>query len=446
MREKDNKFLILTALVAALGGLLFGFDTAVISGTTPFIQPYFRLNDIALGWTVSSLLVGCIVGVISSGKPGDLFGRKYTLIVAALLFLISALGSALSTHLTYFIIFRFFGGVAVGTASMLSPMYISEIAPADRRGALVSLNQLAIVIGILLAFFSNYLLAGIGTNSWRWMFAVMGLPAFLFFVTLIFVPESPRWLVQKNKKDEAYAILEKINGVDIAKAELLSIVNSVAQGVKGNYREVFAKGMKPVLWIGVLLAVFSQLTGINSIMYYAPIIFKNLGNGTGSALIQTAVIGSVNFLFTIVAILWIDKWGRKPLLIAGAAGMIISLTVITVAYYLNELGGYLIFFFILTYIASFAASLGPVSWVVISEIFPNKMRSKAMSIAIVALWGSNFIVTLTFPAILNRMGGGAAFLIFDIMCVLMLIFIINKLPETKGKSLEELEKIMVKRI
>jgi SP family arabinose:H+ symporter-like MFS transporter len=446
MREKDNKFLILTALVAALGGLLFGFDTAVISGTTPFIQLYFRLNDIALGWTVSSLLVGCIVGVISSGKPGDLFGRKYTLIVAALLFLISALGSALSTNLTYFIIFRFFGGVAVGTASMLSPMYISEIAPADRRGALVSLNQLAIVIGILLAFFSNYLLAGMGTNSWRWMFAVMGLPAFLFFVTLIFVPESPRWLVQKNKKDEAYAILEKINGVDIAKAELLSIVNSDAQGVKGNYREVFAKGMRPVLWIGVLLAVFSQLTGINSIMYYAPIIFKNLGNGTGSALIQTAVIGSVNFLFTIVAILWIDKWGRKPLLIAGAAGMIISLTVITVAYYLNELGGYLIFFFILTYIASFAASLGPVSWVVISEIFPNKMRSKAMSIAIVALWGSNFIVTLTFPAILNRMGGGAAFLIFDIMCVLMLIFIINKLPETKGKSLEELEKIMVKRI
>ena len=210
MREKDNKFLILTALVAALGGLLFGFDTAVISGTTPFIQLYFLLNDIALGWTVSSLLVGCIVGVISSGKPGDLFGRKYTLIVAALLFLISALGSALSTNLTYFIIFRFFGGVAVGTASMLSPMYISEIAPADRRGALVSLNQLAIVIGILLAFFSNYLLAGMGTNSWRWMFAVMGLPAFLFFVTLIFVPESPRWLVQKNKKDEAYAILEKI--------------------------------------------------------------------------------------------------------------------------------------------------------------------------------------------------------------------------------------------
>jgi SP family arabinose:H+ symporter-like MFS transporter len=301
MKEKNNKFLILTALVAALGGLLFGFDTAVISGTTPFIQPYFSLNDIALGWTVSSLLVGCIVGVISSGKPGDLFGRKNTLVVAALLFLISALGSALSTHLANFITFRFFGGVAVGTASMLSPMYISEIAPADKRGALVSLNQLAIVIGILLAFFSNYLLAGTGENSWRWMFAVMGMPALLFFITLLFVPESPRWLIQKNKKDEAYSILKKISGVDIAKVELQAIEDSIAQGVNGNYKEVFSKGMRPVLWIGVLLAVFSQLTGINSIMYYAPIIFKNLGNGTGSALIQTAVIGGVNFLFTLVS-------------------------------------------------------------------------------------------------------------------------------------------------
>ncbi len=444
MKEKNNKFLILTAFVAALGGLLFGFDTAVISGTTPFIQPYFSLNDIALGWTVSSLLVGCIVGVISSGRPGDLFGRKHTLIVAALLFLISALGSALSTHLVYFITFRFLGGVAVGTASMLSPMYISEIAPANRRGALVSLNQLAIVSGILLAFFSNYLLARTGENSWRWMFAVMGMPASLFFITLLFVPESPRWLVQKSKIDEAYSILKKINGVDIAKVELQAIKNSIVQGVKGNYGEVFSKGMRTVLWIGVLLAVFSQLTGINSIMYYAPIIFKNLGNGTGSALIQTAVIGGVNFLFTIAAILWIDKWGRKPLLIGGTTGMIISLTVITVAYYFNKLEGYLIFFFILTYIASFAASLGPVTWVVVSEIFPNKMRSKAMSVAIVALWSANFLVTLTFPAILNRLGGGAAFLIFDIMCVLMLIFIINKIPETKGKSLEALEIIMVK--
>jgi SP family arabinose:H+ symporter-like MFS transporter len=276
------------------------------------------------------------------------------------------------------------------------------------------------------------------------MFAVMGMPASLFFITLLFVPESPRWLVQKSKIDEAYSILKKINGVDIAKVELQAIKNSIVQGVKGNYGEVFSKGMRTVLWIGVLLAVFSQLTGINSIMYYAPIIFKNLGNGTGSALIQTAVIGGVNFLFTIAAILWIDKWGRKPLLIGGTTGMIISLTVITVAYYFNKLEGYLIFFFILTYIASFAASLGPVTWVVVSEIFPNKMRSKAMSVAIVALWSANFLVTLTFPAILNRLGGGAAFLIFDIMCVLMLIFIINKIPETKGKSLEALEIIMVK--
>lgn len=445
MKEKDSFFLILAATVAALGGLLFGFDTAVISGTTPFLQPYFGLNDIALGWTVSSLLIGCIIGVISSGKPGDVLGRRKTLLIAASLFVISAIGSALSAHLAVFIIFRVMGGIAVGTASMLSPMYISEISPAAKRGTLVSLNQLAIVIGILLAFFSNYLLAGYGENAWRWMLAVMGAPALLFFFALLIVPESPRWLMQKNRKDEAFEILKRINGEYEAFDEIESIQRSIDTEKAGTYKQLLTPQIKPVLWIGVLLAVFSQVTGINSIMYYAPVIFKSMGAATDSALIQTITIGGVNFLFTLVAIKWIDKWGRRKLLIGGAAGMLISLLVITVAFYFNKLEGYLILFFILTYIASFAASIGPVSWVVISEIFPNRLRSKAMSVAIVALWLACFLVSLTFPVMLNRLGGAASFLVFGVLCFLMLLYVIFKVPETKGKSLEELEKILLKK-
>jgi MFS transporter, SP family, arabinose:H+ symporter len=444
-KEKDSRFLVLVTIVAAFGGLLFGFDEAVISGVTPFIQPYFKLNDIGLGWTVSSLLIGCIIGVIASGKPGDLYGRRRMLLVAALLFIISALGSALCTHLAAFISFRLLGGIAVGAASMLSPMYISEIAPAEKRGSLVSLNQLAIVTGDLVAYFSNYLLSSTGEQSWRWMLAVMAVPAIIFFVSLLFVPESPRWLVQKNRKDESFKILKRINGAETASVELEAIEISIASEEHTSYREVFSKKMRYILWVGILLAVFQQVTGINAIMYYAPMIFKNLGNGIDSALIQTAIIGAVLFLFTLVAIRWIDRWGRKPLMIWGTVGMAVSLGMVALFYFMNLLHGYFILFFFLTYMASFAASIGPVTWVMVSEIFPNKIRSEAMSIAIVALWLANFVVTLTFPVILNRLGGGVAFLIFDVMCVLLLLFVIYRLPETKGKSLEELEKIFMNR-
>ena len=443
MKQKDSFYLLLAAVVAALGGLLFGFDTAVISGTIPFIQPYFQLNDISLGWTVSSLLAGCILGVLSSGKPGDIYGRKKILMLSAALFLISALGSALSTIHLVFIFFRLIGGFAVGMASMLSPMYISEISPASRRGQLVTLNQMAIVVGIMLAFFSNYWLSDTGVNNWRWMFAVMGLPALLFLALLFFVPESPRWLVQKNMDSEAFRILSRINGQERARIELDDIRNSVI-AEKGTYKEVFSSRMKPVLWLGILLAVFSQVTGINSIMYYAPVIFQKTGIGTSSALLQTAVIGGVNVLFTLVAITWVDKLGRKPLLIGGTIGMAISLTALTLAFYMQKFGGFIILVFILLYIASFSASLGPVTWVIISEIFPNKLRSKAMSVSIVAIWMANFIVILTFPVILNRLGGASAFLIFDIMCLMLIIFVFLKVPETKGKSLEELEKILIR--
>jgi SP family arabinose:H+ symporter-like MFS transporter len=275
------------------------------------------------------------------------------------------------------------------------------------------------------------------------MFAVMGLPAFLFLVSLFFVPESPRWLVQMNMDQEAFRILSRINGQEQAAIEIEDIRNTVG-AEKGTYKEVFSTRMKPVLWLGVLLAVFSQVTGINSIMYYAPVIFQKTGIGTDSALLQTATIGSVNVLFTLVAITWVDRLGRKPLLIGGTIGMAVSLTALTLAFYMQEFGGFIILAFILLYIASFSASLGPVTWVVISEIFPNKLRSKAMSVAIVALWMANFIVILTFPVILNRLGGASAFLIFDMMCLMLILFVFLKVPETKEKSLEELERILIR--
>jgi SP family arabinose:H+ symporter-like MFS transporter len=445
MENYRKNYILLVSAIASLGGLLFGFDTAVISGTTPFIQPYFGLDDIGLGWTVSSLLGGCILGVISAGKPSDLFGRKKTLMTAALLFVFSAIGSALAKQLFVFIGFRIIGGIAVGVASMLSPMYISEISPAARRGRLVSFNQLAIVIGILLAFVSNALLVDTGGNNWRWMLAVMGLPALLFFVSLFFAPESPRWLVQKGYPEKALMILEKVNGSLIAKEELKTIEECIqTEEDTGTYHEVLSPRMRPILVIGIFLAVFSQITGINSIMYYAPIIFQSIGAGASSAVTQTAFIGGCNLLFTFLAISLIDRLGRKPLLIGGTIGMIISLTSIAVAFYLKKYEGYVILFFILTYIASFAASLGPVSWVLISEIFPNKLRSRAMSLAVVSLWIANFFLILVFPVVLNKLGGATAFLIFDVMCLFLLLFTVFKIPETRGKSLEELEKILVK--
>jgi SP family arabinose:H+ symporter-like MFS transporter len=446
MNSSQKNYVMLISSIAALGGLLFGFDTAVISGTTPFIKPYFNLDDIWLGWTVSSLLFGCIIGVISAGKPSDRFGRKKTLMAAALLFIISAFGSALAEKLSVFIIFRITGGLGVGIASMLSPMYISEISPAERRGRLVSFNQLAIVIGILLAFISNALLVDTGENNWRWMLAVMGVPALLFFIFLFFAPESPRWLVQKGFSDKAFFILAKINGEAAARQEIVTIEESIREEEdSGTFREVFSPRMRPILIIGVFLCVFSQITGINSIMYYAPVIFQSIGAAASSAVIQTAIIGGGNLIFTFVAIALVDRLGRKPLLIGGVSGMIVSLTSIAAAFFLQKTDGYIILLLILMYIASFSASVGAVTWVIVSEIFPNKLRSKAMSVSIVSLWIANFLLILVFPLMLSRLGGAASFLIFDAMCVILLAFTILRVPETRGKTLEELEKILLRK-
>lgn len=437
-------YVILISVVAALGGLLFGFDTAVISGTINFIQPYFGLSEAGLGWTVSSLLFGCIAGVFLAGKAGDHYGRKKVLMVAALLFFISAVGSASAHSLVFFLVARILGGLAVGVASILSPMYIAELAPAKYRGTLVSLNQLAIVIGILVAFFSNYLLVNTGENNWRWMLLVMAAPAVLLFFSLFLVPESPRWLVARGRNKDALQVLVKTSGKEFASAELKEIEDTLKNQEESTFRDLLAPKIKPLLFIGIILAVFQQITGINTIMYYAPKIFANVGQSNDSALFQTILIGGTNLLFTLVAMVLIDRLGRKLLIIIGSTGMMLMLAGLSALYFTNQTSGVLVLVFILGYIAFFAASLGPALWVVAAELFPNRLRSKGMSIAIVSLWIACTVVTIVFPIMLERLSGGITFLIFVLICLANLLYVLKYVPETKGKTLEELEKQFAK--
>lgn len=437
-------YVVLISVVAALGGLLFGFDTAVISGTINFIQPYFGLSEAGLGWTVSSLLFGCIAGVFLAGKAGDHYGRKKVLMAAALLFFISAVCSASAHSLVFFIIARVLGGIAVGVASILSPMYIAELAPAKYRGTLVSLNQLAIVIGILVAFFSNYLLVNTGENNWRWMLLVMAAPAVLLFFSLFLVPESPRWLVARGRNQDAYKVLVKTSGKELATAELKEIEATLKNQEESTFSDLLAPKIKPLLFIGIILAVFQQITGINTIMYYAPKIFANVGQSDDSALLQTILIGGTNLVFTLVAMVLIDRFGRKLLIVIGSTGMMLMLAGLSALYFTNQTSGVLVLLFILGYIAFFAASLGPALWVVAAELFPNRLRSKGMSVAIVSLWIACTIVSIAFPVMLEKLSGGITFLIFALICLANLLYVLKYVPETKGKTLEELEKEFAK--
>ncbi|MBN1791601.1 MAG: sugar porter family MFS transporter [Bacteroidales bacterium] len=433
-------YVILISVVAALGGLLFGFDTAVISGTINFIQPYFGLSEAGLGWTVSSLLFGCIAGVFLAGKAGDRYGRKKVLMMAALLFFISAVGSASAHSLIFFLFARILGGLAVGVASILSPMYIAELAPARYRGTLVSLNQLAIVVGILVAFFSNYLLVNTGENNWRWMLLVMAAPAILLYFSLFLVPESPRWLVARGRNKDALRVLVKTSGSEFSSAQLHEIEETLRNQEESTYRDLLAPKIKPLLFIGIILAVFQQITGINTIMYYAPKIFANVGQSNASALVQTILIGGTNLIFTLVAMALIDRFGRKLLIIIGSTGMMIMLAGLSVLYFTNQTSSIWLLVFILGYIAFFAASLGPALWVVAAELFPNRLRSKGMSVAIVSLWIACAVVSIAFPIMLEKLSGGITFLIFALICLTNLLYVLNFVPETKGKTLEELEK------
>ncbi|QTD39171.1 D-xylose transporter XylE [Polaribacter batillariae] len=465
----NSKYLIKLILVATLGGLLFGYDTGVISGTVSSLDSFFvipkELSETAAsafkGFLVSSALIGCIIGGVFGGIVSKKLGRKKGLVLAAILFLISALGSAMPemfigtfgeldhTYATAFIIYRIIGGIGVGLASMLSPLYIAEIAPAKSRGKLVSFNQLAIIGGFMVVYFVNYFISRSGGSDewlneigWRWMFASEIVPAGLFLGLLFFVPDTPRSLMLRNKPKKALDILIKVNGKEEG--------NRVLAEIEGSIKEKTSEHLLSFGWlviiIGVLLSIFQQFVGINVVLYYAPEIFKTISAGTDSALLMTIIVGVVNFLFTIIAIRTVDKYGRKPLMIIGALGMALAMISLGFVFF-SGATGYLALFCMMLYVASFAMSWGPVTWVLLSEIFPNKIRGRALAIAVAAQWISNYLVSLTFPMmndnsyLTEQFNHGFAYWVYGIMSILATLFIIKFVPETKGKTLEEMENL-----
>jgi SP family arabinose:H+ symporter-like MFS transporter len=436
-------YLVPLACTAALGGFLFGYDTAVVSGAIGFLTAHFDLSADLTGWAASSLLVGCVVGAAMAGTAGDRLGRKWTLIACGVLFAASSVASALPTTIDQFAWFRFAGGIAIGAASMLSPLYIAEISPEKFRGTLVALYQLAIVVGILIVFFVNLQIQRLGDETWnnevgwRWMFASLTLPAVLFAGLMMLVPESPRWLMKMGRRDEARRILERLGGEVNAEREIRQIDEALQQE-EGRWSELLTPAWSRPLLIGTMLAVFAQLSGINAIMYYAPEIFKAAGEGTDSSFVQTVIVGAVNLLFTLVAIGLVDRAGRKPLLIAGTAIQVASLCFVGLMFHQNQHGP-LLLAGILAFVAAFAMAMGPIPWIIASEIFPTKLRGRAMSLAVLMLWLADLAVTQTFPRLRQDIGPANTFWIYAGFSLLGLVFVIFMVPETKGRTLEEIE-------
>ena len=436
-------YLMLLTVAAALGGLLFGYDTAVISGAVGFLQKHFELGAGLKGWAASSALVGCIVGAMAGGPLSDRFGRKKMLVLCAVLFALSGIGSALPVTLSHFVWARFLGGFAIGAVSVLSPLYIAEIAPEKIRGRLVSLYQLAIVVGILGVFFVNMLIQRLGDEAWnvaygwRWMMGSLTLPSAVFGLLLLPIPESPRWLMKMGRRAEAEEVLVRVGGAEAAAREMRQIEESLTQE-EGKFSELFHGGYRRALMIGVVLAVVCQFSGINAIMYYAPEIFKSVGVGRDAAFTQTVSIGVVNLLFTFVAIWLVDLAGRKALLIAGSIVQVIALIGVGVMFSNGNNGLWLLAFIVL-FTGSFAAAMGPIPWIVISEIFPTKIRGQAMSVAVLVLWTSCYIVSQTFPMLVEAIGNAKTFWIYAACSFAGLIFVTLAVPETKGKTLEEIE-------
>lgn len=452
-------YIWLISIVAALGGLLFGYDWVVIGGAKPFFEKYFQITSgLESGWANSCALIGCLVGALMAGALSDRFGRKRLLVVSAFLFAITSLGNALAPNFSIFVMWRILGGVAIGLASNLSPMYIAEIAPAQMRGKLVSVNQLTIVIGILLAQIINWALvrhlpAGAtdefiqnswyGQSGWRWMFGITAIPALLFFIGMFFVPESPRWLAKNGKSKNARAILQKIGGETYSVAALGDIERTlVNETEKVNFRDLFEPKMKKVLLLGVTLAVFQQWCGINVIFNYAEDIFRSAGYDISSVLKNIAWTGSVNMAFTFVALGVVDRGGRRPLMLFGSAALAIIYAAMAVCYH-GHVQGLPMLLLVLAAIACYSMSLAPVTWVVISEIFPNRIRGAAMAIAVAALWLACFLLTCSFPVLNAKLGAAATFGLYAVICLLGFVFICFKLPETKNKTLEQIERDLV---
>ncbi len=436
-----NSKVLFWSIVVALGGFLFGFDTAVISGAEKAIQTLWGLSAVEHGFTVSVALMGTVLGAMLGGIPADRLGRKGTLFWIAVLYLVSALGSALATDWYVFIVFRFLGGLGVGSSSVAAPMYISEISPAKSRGKLVGLFQFNVVFGILIAYFSNYFMQDIGENAWRWMLGVQALPSIIFLVAVLNVPESPRWLIiKKGKIDEAKAILDLIDA-DSSEKTLQAIIRSDNEIKALPKANLFSAKYKSPVSLAILFAIFNQVSGINAIIYYSPRIFEMTGLGTKAAFLSSAGVGFVNFAFTLIAINFIDKFGRRTLMAIGSVGLIVTLGLVARAFFIKDFSGVPIFLF--SYIAFFAFSQGAVIWVFISEIFPNEVRANGQALGSFTHWLMAAIIAFAFPIIAEYFGGGITFSFFAIMMVLQLLFVWKLMPETKGTSLEGIEKNIV---
>lgn len=440
-----SKKVIFWAFTVALGGFLFGFDTAVISGAEKSIQQLWGLTTVQHGFTVSIALIGTVLGSLTGAIPSERYGRKYTLFAIAVLYLLSSIGSALASDWISFLIFRFLGGIGVGISSVTAPLYISEISPANSRGRLVAMFQFNVVLGILIAYLSNFLLVGVGDNDWRWMLGVQAFPSLVFLVTILFVPESPRWLiVKRGRVEEARHILSVANGGIDVSAIVSDIQNSANAGTQsGNSMSIFSSQYKLPLALALLFAFFNQVSGINAIIYYAPRIFEMAGLGKSSALLSSAGVGLVNFCFTFIAINLIDRFGRRTLMFIGSFGLIATLGLVAQAFYSGNLGGYAVPVYLFIYIAFFALSQGAVIWVFISEIFPNQVRAAGQSMGSFMHWLLAAVIAFTFPYIAETLGGGNTFMIFCGMMVLQLLFVWKMMPETKGTSLEQIEKTLV---
>lgn len=459
MEKKYNiKYVISLAFVSAMGGLLFGYDWVVIGGAKPFYEVYFNITAAPFlqGWAMSSALVGCVLGAGLAGALADKYGRKWLLIISAIFFTISAFGTGATDNFDLFIVYRILGGIGIGLASTLSPLYIAEVSPAEYRGRLVSINQLTIVVGILAAQVINLWIAEPVAamvsqqetlnswnvqQGWRWMFWAELCPAVLFFVLMFLVPESPRFLAKLNKDQGALKVLSRIGGVEYAQRELESIKTTFKQKLneKSGLGELFNAKVSPILIIGVVLAVFQQWCGINIIFNYAQEVFLAAGYNVNDMFLNIVITGGVNLVFTLVAIRTVDKWGRRSLMLLGSGGLALIYILMGSMYYF-EVTGWPVLLMVVSAIAIYAMSLAPITWVILSEIFPNQIRGLAMSLATLSLWIASFILTFTFPILNSALGASGTFWIYSGICVMGFLFIKARLPETKNKSLEEIEK------
>ncbi|MEO8111600.1 MAG: sugar porter family MFS transporter [Ginsengibacter sp.] len=431
----NNTYILGISFISALGGYLFGFDFAVISGALPFLQKQFQLDAYWEGFATGVLALGAIAGCLVAGKISDKYGRRPGLMLAAILFAVSSLAMAFSPDRNFFITARFIAGIGVGMASMLSPMYIAEVSPAHLRGRMVAVNQLTIVLGILVTNLVNYTLRNNGEESWRWMFGLGVIPAGLFLLGAFFLPESPRWLSRMGRHDKASGVLQKIGDASFVHETLADIQRSLIGAKKSSYAAALKKSVLPAVLVGIGLAVFQQFCGINTVFNYAPKIFESIGASQDDQLLQTVFIGGVNVFFTIVAMLLVDKLGRKPLMLFGAGGLAILYIIVV---QLLSSGSPDVAWFLLAAIGVYAVSLAPVTWVLISEIFPTKVRGAATSIAVISLWAAYFVLVFTFPILFEKLKDNT-FYIYAGICVIGFLFVLFKVKETKGKTLEEVE-------